>query len=299
LQCWYWLQDDSHRSFYLSFLRVTISFWLLKELFFNWSSVEFLYGSKAFVTLKDYGVNQLFYFDTNSLREHYLILLIVYLLLIFLNIFGIGKWITALLLFICYDILQRENLYFFSGGERMARLILFYLVFANSYDYFSLFKRRDVSIETRKLNNLLSNLAALAIMLQLCLAYFVSGFSKLDSELWRNGQATYYTLSAERYLGTSFNKQLVQQAWFVYASTYFTLAFELLFPFLIWFKKLRSPFLIMGILLHAGIYIFMMIYGFQIVFLLIYGLFFSNRQTLGLYHKARSLFRRKNVAIPQ
>jgi len=58
--------------------------------------------------------------------------------------------------------------------------------------------------------------------------------------------------------------------------TYFTLAFELLFPILIWYKKHRLWLLISGVFLHLGIYVTMMIFDFEIYFVAIYGFFISN-----------------------
>ena len=65
---------------------------------------------------------------------------------------------------------------------------------------------------------------------------------------------------------------------FVGFSTYFTLAFELLFPLFIWNKFYRKFLIFSGIMLHLGIYFFMMIYDFEILFIMIYGFFLTNKQ---------------------
>lgn len=208
--------------------------------------------------------------------------IVPYIVAIVLNIMGIGRWFTALLVFAMLVVLQKMNLSFFNGGDMMARLILFYLIFANSYEYFVLVKQAPVENEKRKFQNLLSNLAAFSIMLQLCLAYFASGIAKLNDPLWWNGEATYYALSMERFIGTPVNKYIVQHRWIDLATNYITLLFELLFPVLIWIKKIRKPLLVTGFLFHLCMYIFLMIYGFQIVFLLIYGLFIPNKKLIGI-----------------
>jgi hypothetical protein len=98
-----------------------------------------------------------------------------------------------------------------------------------------------------------------------------------------NGEATYYALSMERFVGTPFNKYIVQQKWIDYSANYGTIVFELLFPLLIWVKKMRKPLLVAGIIFHLCIYIFMMIYGFEIVFILIYGLFLPDKKLADFY----------------
>jgi hypothetical protein len=56
-------------------------------------------------------------------------------------------------------------------------------------------------------------------------------------------------------------------------ATYFTLGFELLFPFMIWIPLCRVPFLLMGILLHAGLEWSLNIQMFQWVITSFYILF--------------------------
>ena len=191
--------------------------------------------------------------------------------------------------------LQKMNSSFVNGGDALAKLILIYLIFADSYQYLVLFKQESRDNDKRKFQNLLSNLAALSIMLQLCIAYFSSGVAKIMEPVWWNGEATYYALSMERYIGTPFNKYIVQQRWLDYVTNYGTLLFELLFPILVWVKKMRTPLLLAGIFFHLCIYIFLMIYGFEIVFVLTYGLFLPNKKLLGFAQKCKAYFWRKKT----
>jgi len=219
-------------------------------------------------------------------RTHFWWLIIPYIGVLGLNIMGIGRWVTGLALFIMVDLLQKMNMSVINGGDKMAKLILLYLVIADSYQYFAWQnKKKEANEKKKKLRNLLSNLAALSIMLQLCVAYFATGLAKLYDPLWQQGEAVYYAFSMERFMGTPFNQYLVQNKWLVIAATYFVLLFEIGFPVLIWIKKLRAPLLIAGVLMHVGIYIFLMIYGFQIVFLLIYGLFLPNDRLLSFFNR--------------
>jgi len=290
-----WLQQQNYKSFYLAFLRVSLSCWLLKEVCFHWTSMDLLYGHSGFVVSKNNFISRLPGEGFSFAKSHYIWLILAYIVVLLLNILGIGRWVTALLLFLMVYVLQKMNMSFVNGGDIMARMILLYLIFAGSYQYLVLSKQKNIDPPKIKLQNLLSNLAALSIMLQLCVAYFSSGIAKLLEPLWRHGEATYYAFCMERYIGTPFNKYIVQHSWINVITNYGTLLFELLFPLLIWIKKLRKPLLISGIIFHVCIYIFLMIYGFEIVFVLTYGLFLPNQMLLDIAQKYKAYFWRKKT----
>lgn len=275
----HWLQQENYKSFYLAFLRIAIGCWLLKEVCINWQSMDLLYGDAVFVVPKNNLLNRLPGGFT-WVQQHYMWFIVSYILVICLNIFGIGRWFTALLLFLMVYVLQQMNAITGNGGDIMVRLVLLYLIFCNSYQYFVLVKEKNVYDDNRRLQNLVSNLAAFSIMLQLCVAYFELGLAKLNDELWRNGEATYYALQMERFIGTPINQYMVRYKWIDIGSNYAVLLFELAFPLLIWIKKLRKPLLLAGLLFHCCVYFFLMIYGFQVIFILIYGLFLPNNTWL-------------------
>ena len=291
------LQLKNYKSFYLAFLRVAIGIWLLKEVCINWSSMEILYGNSALVVPAKNLISRLPGGGFLVVKSHYLWFILSYVVIIFMSILGIGKWFTAAVLFGMFAVLQKMNMTMLNGGDKMAMALFFYLIFADSYQYFTLFKQKPNKNDNYKLQNLFSNLAAFSIMLQLCLAYFQSGVLKAGNFFWLHGEATYYALSMERFVGTAFNKYIVQYKWIDYISNYATLSFELLFPLLIWIKKIRKPLLIIGLLFHLCIYIFLMIYGFQIVFILIYGLFLPNQQLLDFVQKCKTFFLPKKMEV--
>jgi hypothetical protein len=194
--------------------------------------------------------------------------------------FGIGKYFTALVLIIYLRIFQSFAGMVLNGGDNLLMFIIIYTAFADSYQFFSI-KKLELTKNGQKYVNLFSNLASYSIMIHLCLAYFVSAINKVHSDVWFSGIATYYTLGLERYK-SPINHLFINNGYFVTFTTYFTLFFELYFPVLIWVKKLRPLFIVSGILLHLGIYVFMMIYDFQTVFIAVYGFFITNSEWLHL-----------------
>ncbi|MEI9935196.1 MAG: hypothetical protein WDM71_10195 [Ferruginibacter sp.] len=54
-----------------------------------------------------------------------MVFIYIYIALLLLNIAGIGRWFTALLLFIAVDILYKLNMTVINGGDMMARFYSF------------------------------------------------------------------------------------------------------------------------------------------------------------------------------
>jgi hypothetical protein len=280
------LEAQNYKSVYLAFLRVALCCWLLKEVAINWGSHDILYGHANFVVYKATVLNRL-PGGIAFVRANYGWIIGAYLVIILLCLFGIGRWFTALVLVCMLYLVEQMTRPVTTGGDVMARLMLCYLVFADSYRHFVLFKSNRESPENQRLINLLSNLAAASIMLQLCVAYLATGIGKLSNETWQKGEAIYYALSMERYAGTRLSEEIVQYPWMMIVANYAVLAFELLFPFLVWIKACRKPLLVTGILFHLSIYVLMMIYGFQVVFIMIYGLFLPNETWLRWFNKLK------------
>lgn len=293
------LQKENYKSFYLAFLRVAICGWLLKELVINWSSLDVLYGQSGFVEAKNNFINQLPGDGFAFVKSHYSWFIAAYMIVLFANLLGIGRDLSALLLFIILYLLQKMNMSIVNGGDIFTRIILFYLIFADSYQFFVLFKQKKKDSDLQKFKNLISNLAALSIMLHLCVVYFSAGIAKLIDPVWLHGEATYYAMTMERFTGTPFNKYIVQHKWVDYFFNYATILFELGFPILIWKKMFRKPLLVAGILFHAFIYIFLMIYGFEVVFILTYGLFLPNQQWMNIERKVTAFLKGNKTGIEE
>ena len=274
-----YLEAKNYKAFYLALMRVLFGVFLLKEIAFKLPYSALLYSDQSVFKFNEHSSFVVLGIDVSFLKNNYQIILGVYILAILFFIFGIGKRFTAFVIFILILLLQKLNNSTVNGGDKMARLMMFYFVFANSFEYLCVKKNREM-LQSSSFNNLVSNLAAYSMMIQLCLAYFVSFINKINNPYWLNGTANCYVFQTEAFQGTRFNQALSQSSFFVYISTYFTLLFEGGFAFLIWFKKLRKPLLIGGLILHFGIYFFMMIYNLQTIFLLPYGLFFANDEVL-------------------
>ncbi|WP_396191511.1 hypothetical protein [Flavobacterium sp.] len=256
--------------------RIFICLHLLKDLFVTSSLKDLLYKGKLFLSTNDSTILELMGIGTHVVRNNYDFFTLLFVAVLILYFFGVGKNYIGFFVYILYDIFQNLNPVTLNGGDNILKFSILYMAFINSYHYFSISKQTYANEKISKLSNLISNLAGYSICIHLCFAYFIAAIHKIHSDVWFNGVATYYTLSLERFQGTSYNLMLSKNAIFVTLSTYFTILIELLHPILVWFKKTKLIVIILVILLHLSISVLMMLYDFQIVFIVLQGFFLSN-----------------------
>lgn len=268
------LYAPSNRGFYLAVFRVYLALHLFKDILFRWTSLDILYGVNSFVARKNLVLSS--FIEMEVLQANYHWIVFAYMIVLILFAFGIGKHVTAALLYLLVMTLHKMHPYILDGGDNILEFFLLYMVFCNSYEYLSISKLKLKSETSRALSNMLTNLGVLSILGHLCLVYFVTGLHKAHADAWFDGVATYYILSLERFMGTRFNAELVQNGYFVTITTYASMLWELSFAFLVWKKRWRPYVLLSGVMMHLGIYVFMMINDFQILFIMAYGFFFSD-----------------------
>jgi len=271
-------QNNNNYSIYLSFFRIFVCLYILKDICLSWGFIDLLYTGNSFLPATPSILLETLSISTDFLRENINYFLLFYITVTILFFFGIGKNFTALVVFLCFEINQRLCHITLNGGDNLLKFILLYLVFADCYRYFSVKPLQVKNESIKKLVNFSTNLAVLSICMHLCWVYFISALHKIHADVWFNGVATYYTMSLERFSGTPFNDILAKNALFVTISTYFTIVVEMFFPVLVWFRQTKYLVLIGGIMLHLGIFTFMMIYGFQLIFIATYGFFITDKE---------------------
>lgn len=281
------LQKENYKRFYLALLRVIIGIYLLKEILLKSSSWDLLYSKQTLLQFNTHSVFAVSGIGDIFLKEHYLSVIISYIIALIFFIIGLGKNITAFIVFCLLFLLQRLNNAEVNGGDTLARFLIFYFIFANSFEYFSVQKSKANAVK-----NVVSNLAAYSMMIQLCIAYYFGFYNKVVNPYWQDGSAMYYIFNTHAYASSRLNQTLSQYNWLTVFFTYATLVLEASFPFLIWFKNCRTPLMIAGLLLHLSIYFLMMLYNLQIVFLSFYGLFFTHEEWMNFLKKRTNIIYR-------
>lgn len=288
------LQQENEKGYYLAILRILVTVWFIKELFFRWPAFDWLYAPNSFLHLPPSLSLVAFGINVDFLHQHYMALVWCCLVLLILNLFGIGRNLVSLLLYLSINLLYHLNNKFANSGDEMSVLLLLYLSFANTFSHFVLFKRTPFSPEKEKVYNLISNLAAYSIIINLCLAYFMAGAFKVMDPYWRQGWGIYYFINDDRYSIFAAGGRHVPLPWLASAIVgYGTILTELLFPFLVFEKRTRNIILIICLLMHIGIYSFLMIYGMSVIFVIQYGLFYSNIEVMTAVEKVKTFTRKR------
>jgi hypothetical protein len=118
----------------------------------------------------------------------------------------------------------------------------------------------------------LHNTALLAIKLQVCLAYFLAGYFKVIDDSWMSGAAIYQTFQIPEFS----NALLVSIPYSItVVLTYFTIAYQLSFAFLVWFRPFKIYLFSFGIMQHLLIAFGMGLFQFGVIMCICYILFLN------------------------
>lgn len=286
--------------------RVMISFIILKDLVIYLAHAETLFGSSAIVPyqvysriLESYNLQFLQYPFYNQAAT--LLFLAVSVVACLLFLLGIRKYITGTLLFLCLFELKNRNIFIMDGADNVIWIMLPFLTLAQSQPLLSNHEKTKSQAPPNpaSVKDHLALLAVLGITIQLCFIYFFTALSKMLHDIWQNGTALYYILRLEEFRGSPLNVPLTKNAFFVKSITWFTLLWEAAFPFLIWFNKTKKYVIAAGILMHAGIFLFMRIDNFSFVMVSLYPCLFTNEELkavlsrisgISLFKKSRPVF---------
>lgn len=107
------------------------------------------------------------------------------------------------------------------------------------------------------------------IQLHLSIIYLYSGLSKLKGETWWDGTALWLAVSNLEYQSGDLT-WLARYPAAINLLTVGTVMFEMLFPILIWNRRLRPLFIVTGLLLHLGIGKFLGMWTFGIAMQICY-----------------------------
>ena len=141
-----------------------------------------------------------------------------------------------------------------NGGDRLLRIFLFYMCFAPSGRAWSVDAWRNPPETTTA-----PVFAIRLIQLQAIVMYTYTGIAKLAGNTWHDGTALYYSLSDAGYarFPALFDQLLSYKAFraMLMPATWISLVWEVFFgPLVIW-SRTRNATLIVGLIVHAGIFV--------------------------------------------
>ncbi|MCH7402287.1 DCC1-like thiol-disulfide oxidoreductase family protein [Belliella kenyensis] len=295
--------QSSRFSIGLSIYRIILSFILLKNAIFYFPMAEPLFGANAIVPyniyknlMNLYNLDFMIYPFEIPFASHFLLLLIIIFSSLFL--LGVGGRVSGLILYFLVFTLNQRNNFLLDGSDNVIAVTLTFLLLSDCLSHFTYNYRekKKNKFQNKFLQSLwvsLNSFAIAGLLIQISFVYFFTALHKLQGSMWLNGTAVYYTMRVVDFKATSWNIFLTENHYFVVLSTYFTVFWELSFPFLVWFRKTKFFILSFGVLLHIGIFIFMRIDNFSWIMIGSYFFFIENSE----YKSILKHFKSKKLII--
>ena len=170
-----------------------------------------------------------------------------------LLILGLWTRLSSVAVFLCLCSIDQRNLFINHSGDTFLRVAGFFLIFAPAGAAFSMDRwlRLRRGVEGGEIP-MAAPWAQRMIQFELMLLYFVSFWWKMKGGAWRQGTALYYVLHLESMRRfplpgwVQHPAPLAVAAWSI-------MALELCLGTLLWWRRVRYPLLVLGLLLHLGI----------------------------------------------
>ncbi len=182
--------------------------------------------------------------------------------LVFWNTCALGvrlcTWVSGLMLF--YAAIEA-----FDGGMLLMLLMAFYCSFAfvhtaNSY---------LIAV---------TNAARIACLVQVCVVYLTASLYKLGGTHWIDGSALYYTLHIELFSSNWWQSFTENNYFITQLFTWLGLAYQVLFPLMVWVKRVQKIWLLVGIAFHLFIAVVLGLWGFGLGMMICYVVFWREQK---------------------
>ena len=133
-----------------------------------------------------------------------------------------------------------------------------------------------------EIQTVLNNTFYWILLLQVVALYFFSILYKLTDPLWVNGTALMYISELSFFSGDTMSYLFSDNLFISQLFTYLVLFYQGLFPILVWVKRIKIPYLLLGVAIHLGIAWWMGIFTFGITMCISYLLFLTPTQIVKL-----------------
>ncbi|WP_050487110.1 HTTM domain-containing protein [Streptomyces sp. CNS654] len=168
-----------------------------------------------------------------------------------------------------WSIYERQTV-LLDGGDNLAYLVIPMLLLTRCYDRFSFPSGIGTKLASRLPGRVrvtatpLHNLGVIAIALQMCLVYVVSGLYKVQGQMWQDGTALFYVLRVPEFSFPALSHLVYENDFLVFSGTYVTVLFLVYFPLGVLVPALRPWAAVMSIAFHLGIGLLMGLTGFAL-----------------------------------
>ena len=222
-------------------------------------------------------INLLQYSNIN--KFYYLFIVSQLFFLIFGIIISKFRLISILIYFITVNLFNKTYL-MNTGAQQLLSLMLIFMILIN-IDY------KSKKSHFRQINNALSNIGIIACKIQIIVLYLFSAFYKYLGVYWVKGEALFFALKIEDYCPIWLTGNLTSNNFLLQVGTYITLIYLTFFPLLIWLKRIKLKFLLLGVFLHLTISFFMGIVDLGLVMIISYLIFIPNDLAFSILNKSK------------
>jgi hypothetical protein len=185
------------------------------------------------------------------------------------------------------------------GGDNVMQLAFVYGLFANLGAHFSVDARRLVGrTPPAPWLAMFHNAAILAFGIQISLVYAVAGLYKVQGETWRGGTALYYAFRGGQFIWPGVSELLYQSALFTTAVSYFTVFFQISFPYLMVMNRYtRTAAVCIGVMFHIGIALFLGLFTFSFFMLSVDLALIDDAEYLAMFRFLKRAARRARALL--
>ncbi len=236
---------------------------------------DYLFGVQSIIPIRPAFINPLtdlaflLYNHPSQNLAYYFIISVIVLSVISLFAFEVmpskASFIINFFIFLLVINLQHKIYSTLTGGS--------YLL--NQFLLFNCFLSTTYHVQQNwpsSLKVIMHNFAGLAIIIQVCLVYLLSAIAKCNNAQWLNGTALYALSNVHHYfLYVGSSKPSFD--WLFVFLNYVVIIYQLFFPTLIFFRRVKKPIILIGVAMHLYIALVMGLVEFGLVMIIAYNYF--------------------------
>jgi hypothetical protein len=232
-------------------------------------SFSLLYGNHSAILTRDlHGLTLTTFVNllsVSAVKSYWDLFLIVQVIFAVLGLFGFFPRLCTMAVFFTTINLQNRIYATLTGGDVLLQLQLFYLMFVSD------------GKSPLPLANAFDHVFFRLCQVQVLLVYLVSALYKLQSPEWLEGSALQRILLVNEYSLPGLQKLVIAFPLVFRLLTWLALCYQLLFPALVFSRRLKNYVLLGGVLFHIFIAFGMGLFNFSLVMICCYVLFYDGR----------------------
>ena len=209
--------------------------------------------------------------SVDAIKNYYILFFMVQLFFSLIGLFGFLPRICTAIVFFTTINLENRIYSTISGGDVLLYLMLFYLSFISDGK-----KLKNENLD--QIQNAFDRIFIFMCKAQLVIVYAVSAIYKLQSPQWIDGSALQQILLIDEYSLPALQKAVCSAPILFKLLTWLSLLYLMLFPILIFIKKVKNYLLLGGIIFHLFIAFGMGLFNFGLIMICCYAIFYDFEQ---------------------